>query len=621
MRNKLTFYLDIFIIVSIAVFIALGFFSFFRQFAWWHGVNVVFSILGSVPTFVVALRAAARLRITIDVFSAVALGAALYFSPDIRSAQYIILMLSSARLVDYFTQERAKRAISALLDLKPKSARLVKEGEELQVALESVRVGDVVMVENGEKIPVDGIVEKGEGLVNESPLSGESRQILKRLGDKVYASSINENGILYIKTEKIGKDTVLAKIIELVQNAQATKAPTQKTADTFAAWFLPLALGVVGGVLYFTEDITKSIALLLVICADEIAVATPIAILAGIGQAARDGVIIKGGIHLEALSRINAIVLDKTGTLTYGRQDISFIRTFWGAGEEAVVSFAAMAEKHSEHSLARTILEYARRRNIPYETPDTFEAISGKGVKAYYKGAEILVGNERFIREHNVHIQEEVAKHILDEETKGATPVIIAKDIKIIGVISIIDSPRSSAKEAIKQIHALGITNVVMMTGDNNEVAGQTARFLGIDSYHAQMLPEDKFKKVKEMVDAGQKVIMVGDGVNDAPALSIADVGIAMGAMGTDVAIEASDVALMNDQLEKIPEVIALSRRVMRVIKGNILLWIASNSIGMTLVFVGVLGPVGAALFNFLTDFIPLGNSLRLFKREKQTNF
>ncbi len=621
MKNKLPFYFDSIIIFLIALFLVLGFFSSFKGLPWWHTANVVVSLLGSIPTFITMLRALAKFRITIDVFTAVALGAALYFSPDIRSAEYIILMLSSARLVDYFTQGRTKNAISALLDLKPKSARLVKGEEEVMVPLEDVKVGEIVMVQNGEKIPVDGIVEKGEALVNESSLSGESRQVLKRTKDKVFASTINENGTLYIKTEKIGKDTVLSKIIEMVQTAQVTKAPMQRTADTFAAWFLPISLAVVGGVLYFTGDVAKSIALLLVICADEIVVATPIAILAGIGQAARNGVIIKGGVHLEALSRINAIVLDKTGTLTYGRQDISFIRTFWGAGEETVISLAAMAEKHSEHSLARTIVEYARIRNIAYETPDEFEVISGKGVIAKHNGETVLVGNERFIQEHNLHIQEEISQHILDESVKGATPVIIAKGLKIIGIISITDSPRSSAKEAIKQMHDLGIKDVIMMTGDNDEVAAQTAKFLHIDSYHAQMLPEDKFKKVKEMVDGGKRVIMVGDGVNDAPALSIADVGIAMGVIGTDVAIEAADIALMNDQLEKIPEVIALSRRVMNVIKGNIFLWIAFNVVGMTLVFIGIIGPVGAALYNFLTDFIPLGNSLRLFKRERKTQF
>ncbi len=612
---RFIFYLDIVIITLTAIFLAGGLFAAFYEIPFWHTLNVALAVVGSVPTFIVAARALLKLTITIDVFSSVALGAALYFSPDIRSAQYIILMLTFARLVDYFTQARAKRAIGALLDLKPKSARVQRGEAETHIPLEEVRVGDIVVVESGEKIPIDGVVEKGDGLVNESPLSGESHQIYKRFKDKVYASTINESGLLYVRTEKTGKDTTFAKIIELVESAQASKAPTQRIADTFAAWFLPATLLVVGSVWYFTGDITMSIALLLVICADEIAVATPIAIVAGIAQAARAGVIIKGGVHLENLSHITTIVLDKSGTLTYGKQDISFIRTFWGTTEDALFSFAATAEKHSEHPLARTLLAYARKRNIPYVTPDSFENVQGEGVKAGHKGKTIFVGNARFIADNNIHIQDVVQKHIAEESALGATPVIVGYDSKVIGVISITDALRVSAKDAIRKLHGLGIKKIIMMTGDNKEVAKQVADFLGIDEWHAEMLPEDKYKRVKALADAGEKVLMVGDGVNDAPALSAAHVGVAMGAIGADAAIEAADIALMNDNIERLPELIGLSRRVMGAIHGNIGLWIGSNTIGMALVFMGMVGPVGAALFNFLTDFIPLGNSLRLFKK------
>src|SRR3989338_2902332 len=616
-ENTFVLYLDILIITLTIMFLMGGFFAAFYEIPSWHALNVALAVAGSLPTLFAALRALVRLTVTGNALSAVALAAALSSNFDIRSVQYIILMLSFARLAGYFARTRATRTVEAFSDRMPGSACVEKGDAQTQILLGEVSVGDIVVVKSGEKIPVDGIVERGDGLVNEFSLSGESQEIFKRPQDKVYASTTNEGGLLYVKAEKIGKDTVFSHVIDLIRDAPTHKAPTQKTAEMLASWFLLISFFAAGAVLYFTGDVVTSIALLLIISVDAIAVASPIAIVAGIAQAATGGAIIKGAVQLEDAAHITAAVLNKIGERAYGGREISFVRTFWGTTEDALLSFAATAGKNSEHPLARTIVEYARKRDIPYAAPDSFGMVDGGGVKAEHKGKTILLGDERFISGNNIHVQSEVSRHIQEEFSRGATPVIVAYDMKILGVISVTDALRVFAKEAVRKLGGLGIGKIVMVTRDNKKVAEQAAAFLGIDAWYAEMSPEDKFKKVKELSDAGEKVIIISDGVADAATLSVASAEVALGSQGADIAIKAVDISLMHDKIERIPEIIDLSRRVIGVIRGNIGLWIGFNVVGITLVFAGVIEPAGAALFHFLTGLIPLGNSLRLFRKDK----
>lgn len=601
------------IILLASVFMALDFFGIKTEILGYN-LNLFVSILGGLPAILIGFSGILKFKINIDLFSSIAVVAAILFAQDYKAAEFIVLMLAFARLTDLFTEVRAKKAINELIKLKPKKAVIKIDGTEKEVPLEDVKKGDIVIVKPGERIPVDGEIMEGETFVNEAPISGESVPVYKKVGDKVIGITVNGDGLIFIKTIGIGKETVLARIISLIEEAQQSKAPTQKTADKFATLFLPATLIIVAIAYYFTENINIVISLLLVICADEIAVATPIAILAGIGQAARRGVIVKGGVHLEILSKVTTVVLDKTGTLTYGRPKFIGIKPLWNEKIDDVLLYAGIVEKYSEHSVARPILEELKGRKIKVPDPEKFELIKGEGVSAEYQGKVFYVGNEKFMERNNFHMQESIKQNMEEIINLGSTPVLVAYDKKIAGIISIMDLPRETAKYALDKLKEDNI-KVVMMTGDSRAVAQRIADSLGISEVHAQMSPEDKLVKIKEMQKNGEKVLMVGDGINDAPALSLADVGIAMGAIGTDVAIEASDITLMEDKLEKIPEVIRLSKDTMKVIRGNIILWVISNIVGVSFVLVGFIGPIGAAAFNFLTDFLPLGNSVRLFRR------
>lgn len=610
---NLRFIRDVGIIILASVFLSLDFLGVQTE-VFGYDLNFFISILGGLPAVWIGIAGLFRFKINIDLFSSLAVIAAILFAQDYKAAEFIILMLAFARLTDIFTEARAKKAINELIKLKPKKATIKTDGTEKDVPVEDVKKGDIVIVKPGERIPVDGEIVEGETFVNEAPISGESAPVYKKVGDKVVGITVNGDGLIFVKTIGIGKETVLARIISLIEEAQQSKAPTQKAADRFATWFLPATLAIVALAYYFTRDVSMAISLLLVICADEIAVATPIAILAGIGQAARRGVIVKGGVHLEDLSKVTTVVLDKTGTLTYGRPKFVGVKPLWDGKMDDVLLYAGIAEKYSEHSVARPILEELKGRKVKVPDPEKFELIKGEGVSAKYQDKDIYIGNEKFMERNNFHIQESIKQSMEEVINLGSTPVLVAYDKKIAGIISIMDLPRETAKYALDKLKEDNI-KVVMMTGDSRATAQRVANSLGISEVHSQMSPEDKLAKIKEMQKNGEKILMVGDGINDAPALSLADVGIAMGAIGTDVAIEASDITLMEDKLEKIPEVIKLSKDTMKVIKGNIILWIISNVVGVSFVLMGAIGPIGAAAFNFLTDFLPLGNSMRLFRR------
>ena len=569
---------------------------------------------GALPTAWGAARALGRFRIDIDVFNVFALGIS-FAVAELRSAAFIVLMLAFARLLDWHTESRATDAVHELLKLKPETAFREKGDTIEEVPAGTVRAKDVVVAEQGSRIPVDGTVLFGEAFVNEAPVTGESLPVQKSPGDAVLGGTLVESGMVKFRAERVGKDSTIERIAELMRQAAANKSRSEKLADRFAALFLPF-VGLFGaGVYFITGDIIMTAAIFLVACADDMAVAIPLAATAALGQAARRGIIVKGGARLDALSRVTTLVLDKTGTLTYGALSVQHAKIEPGHREAEFWHLLGIAEKFSEHPAGKAVFREARARGNHTPDPDEVRSYKGSGITAKYAGREIAAGNEELCRELGIPVDEEVRKELAAErEEFGQTVLLVYFDKKFAGMVTVADVPRAEARESLAKLQRLGLTRIIMFTGDNEAVARRVAEALGLRQYRAAMKPEDKLRELEVLLKDGP-VAMVGDGVNDAPALARADVGIAMGGGGAAVAVEAADVVILTDDLSRLPEAIELGRRTLSVIKGDIAIWALSNIAGFTLVLAGIAGPALAAFYNFATDFFPLLNSARLFRK------
>jgi Cd2+/Zn2+-exporting ATPase len=476
---------------------------------------------------------------------------------------------------------------------------MIRRGEEeVAVSVGDVQLGNVVIVGPGERIPVDGVVVAGASSVNQAPITGESMPVEKFKGSEVFGGTLNETGRLEIRTTKTGEDTTLARIVHLVEEAQETKAPIQNIADRFTVWFLPtvLVLAIIG---FFTSgDIKVAVSILLVACPCAFAIATPTAVTAGISNMARRAVLVKGGIFFELAGRIDTLLVDKTGTFTLGRPKVVEVVPLDGKSEDEVLRLAAIAEKYSEHPLARSVMALARERNIVVPDPDEFRIEIGMGITAKSGNRQILVGKEDFLRDKGVSITQETRRPISDLAERGRTVILVANDMKVVGLIAIADEIRSETSLAISSLrHSMGVQKIVMLTGDNDKVAKAVAEEIGVDDYRAGLLPGQKQEFVKRLQNEGRIVGMIGDGINDAPALAQADIGIAMGKAGTDVAIETADVTLMNDDLSRVVDFMWMSRKVLRRIKLNIFFSIIYNAVGLILGSLAMLTPVLAVIF------------------------
>ena len=565
----------------------------------------VVAIITSVPTLKEGYEGILKRKITLDLFNSVALLASVALS-EFPSAAFIALMLASARELEAVTRKKARGAVEELVRLRPKHVWVERLGKLQEVDPATVSHTDIVVVREGEQIPVDGEVIEGEAIVNEAPVTGESIPILKKLGDTVLSSSVSESGTLKLRPVRVGADTTFERIIHLIEEAEHTKAPAQRLADRFATWFFPAVLVLVAVAFLITKDVRVAIALLVVVCADDIAVSIPLAFFAAIGQAARQGVIVNGGEPLGRLGKATVVLFDKTGTLTYGHPRVETIVLAKGVVEYDFWHLVGSGEKYSKHPLAKAMLDAVAARHIVPKDPEHFEAVRGKGVRARVGGRAFLSGSHAFLEEEGVSG--------LPEATDGGEMItFVACDGKFLGALTVSDLPREEAAEAILELRNLGM-RMAMVTGDNAAVAGRIADALGIDDVRAGLLPEDKVRIVREFREAGQIVAMIGDGINDAPALAAADIGIAMGGAGTAVAIETAQIVVMHDDLRRLAHVIRLSRRTRRVVIGNFGIWGITNAVGILGVFLRVLSPALAALYNFLTDFLPLANSLQLFR-------
>ncbi len=567
------------------------------------------SLIAVTPTLWEALNDLRHRKITIDVFNTFAVVIS-FLTGEIRSSAFIALMLTFASLLEWYTATRTSDALKALLTLKPTTALREVNGLTQEVSVEEIKGGDHVVVKNGTRVAVDGVVVSGEALVNESSVTGESALVSKRAGDTLLSSTLVESGGLTFRVTHVGADSMIERMAALIKEAGTHKSRVEKLSDRFASYFLPF-VALLGLATYLvTHDARMVASLFLVACADDMAVAIPLAMTAALGQAAKRGVIIKGGARIEVLSRVTTLVLDKTGTLTYGNLRLSQVSQAPSVREKDFWTWLAVVEKYSEHPVGRSVLEEASKHLKMIPEPETFSVMRGAGVKAVYDGQEIVAGTARCAEQFGFVLPQE--SHLPD------AVLHLFVDKKYAGTICATDVPREEASQSLAALRTLGIQDIQMFTGDVAPRAKQIADALGIDSVHAVMTPEMKMQAVSGLVDAGRVVGMVGDGINDAPSLARADVGIAMGGEGTAIAAEAADVVILTDDLSRLPEMIALSRATMKVIRNDSVIWIASNLIGFLFVFTGVIGPALAAVYNFATDFLPLINSGLLFRTPKE---
>ncbi|MEQ5975552.1 heavy metal translocating P-type ATPase [Bacillus cereus group sp. MYBK5-1] len=539
----------------------------------------------------------------------------LYF----ETSAVLITLIILGKLFEAKAKGRSSEAIKKLMGLQAKTATVVRDGTEIKILIEEVVAGDIVYVKPGEKIPVDGEIVEGKSAIDESMLTGESIPVDKSIGDVVIGSTINKNGFLKVKATKVGRDTALAQIIKVVEEAQGSKAPIQRVADqisgifvpvvvviaiiTFAVWMIFVTPGDFGGAL------EKMIAVLVIACPCALGLATPTSIMAGSGRSAEYGILFKGGEHLEATHRLDTVILDKTGTVTNGKPVLTDVIVADGFNENELLRLVGAAERNSEHPLAEAIVEGIKEKKIDIPSSETFEAIPGFGIESVVEGKHLLIGTRRLMKKFNIDI-EEVSKSMEALEREGKTAMLIAIDKEYAGIVAVADTVKDTSKAAIARLKKMGL-DVVMITGDNTQTAQAIAKQVGIDHVIAEVLPEGKAEEVKKLQTNGKKVAMVGDGINDAPALATANIGMAIGT-GTDVAMEAADITLIRGDLNSIADAIFMSKMTIRNIKQNLFWALAYNALGIPIAALGFLAPwVAGAAMAFSSVSVVL-NALRL---------
>ena len=573
----------------------------------------------------------ADLALTIAALAAIALG-------EHTTAALVVFIALCGESIEGYTVDRARRAIRSIFDLQPRTARVLRENRELEVPVDEVAVGETVVLRPGERIPVDATVVSGDSSVDESALTGESLPVEKAAGDSVFTGTLNQHGALTLKVKKVGEDTTLSQVVQLVSEAAERKAPLERTADRLARLFLPLVLGVAGLTLIgwwwntgeWSPGFRPMLGVLVVACPCPLILATPTAVMAAMAWLARTGVVVRGSVALERLASVDTFAFDKTGTLTRGQPTIAGMHTFGETEEDDLLRLAAIAERHSEHILARLIVREAERRNLDISFPEEFESRPGAGVVALVKSqaaietTRVVVGSRRLLESENVDISDSVDERLTALDEAGEMVLMVAVDGQVSGMIGVKDLPREASRLVIAELRQAGIERFAMLTGDRAASAGDVARFLGWEpeTVHAGLFPADKAAWVEQQTQGGRHVAMVGDGVNDAPALASATVGLALGGVGSDIAAEAGDLVLMGDPLKPLPGLLRLSRQLVANIRQSIFLFaFGLNFLGMALSAVGILSPVAAAVFHEFASLAVMINAMRLlwFERFDET--
>lgn len=570
-------------------------------------IPIAFVLVVGFPIFRNVVRAASKGRVIAHTLMTLGVVAALLLGQWLAAALIVFLMWVGDA-IERYTAGTARRAVQSLAELMPQSARLMQGGAEVEVPIRQVKVGDTVVVRPGEKIPVDGVVLEGHATIDASTLTGESMPAEVAPGSAVMAASLTQLGSLQVRATHIGPDTTFGRVIRLVEEAEANRGNVQRMADRFSSYYLPLVIAVAVLTFLTRRDPSAVAAVLLVACSCSFALATPIAMMATIGAAARRGLLFKGGRVVEALARTDVLLIDKTGTLTLGRPQVTDVVPVNGATADSLLALAASAERYSEHPLAGAVRQEAEARGLSLQTAEAFEAIPGLGLRARIAGRQVVIGSRRWVTAGQAHPE------ISRLETEGKTLLYVEQDGELLGTVAFSDSLRPEVPEALAELRALGIREFHLLTGDNVRTAAALAEQVGVP-FAAELLPEDKIAFVRRLQAEGKVVVMIGDGVNDAPALAQADVGIAMGAFGSDIALEAASVALMRDNWLQVPEALRMARRTMSVVRLNLGFTIVYNAIGLTLAALGILPPVLAAAAQSIPDLGILANSSRLLRQ------
>ncbi len=545
-------------------------------------------------------KISSALLITIAMIAAIAIG-------DLFAAGEVAFIMALGAILEDMTTNRAKKGLKKLIGLAPTQGRRIAEGREETIPAEEIRQGDVLRILPGEAVPVDGVIISGETSVDQSIMTGESLPVDKSVGDEVFGGTINRFGVIDIRATKVGEDGSLQRLIRMVREAEDKKAPMARIADKWASWLVPVAvlIAVVAGIV--TRDITRAVTVLVVFCPCALVLATPTAIMAAIGQATKHGVIIKSGEALEKMGKVDTIAFDKTGTLTYGKLEVcDVIPLIPDVDEGALLALAASAEAKSEHPLGKAIVAYARRDGLVLSESDAFRMSAGRGVYAEVSGQKLLCGNEVFLQEGGVAIDRDTGLRLEALRRQGKAAVLVAQSGRCIGVIALSDVLRPDAARMVQRLSGMN-TGAVLLTGDNRRTAEYFAAQVGITEVRAELLPEQKVEHIRALQAENRTVCMIGDGVNDAPALKAASVGVAMGSMGSDIAVEAADIALMSDDISRIPYLKRLSNATVRTIQISIALSMCINFAAVVLSVLGILNPTtGALVHNAGSCFVVL---------------
>ena len=570
-------------------------------------VGVMLVLIGGAPIFLNVVRATLKRQVISHTLMSIGAFAALFVG-EWTTAMVVVFFMHIGSYTEKLTTEGARRAVKDLTAMAPQMARVEHNSEEIDTPIADVKINDIVVVRPGEKIAVDGEVISGQGAVDQSSVTGESMPMEAGFGSHVNAATILKQGTLKVRTQAVGAESTFGRVIKMVEEAEVHRADVQQFADKFSTYYLPVVMSIAALTFLFSRNPLATAAVLLVACSCTIALATPIAMLAMIGANAKHGVLIKGGKYIEMLARADVLLIDKTGTLTLGKPIVTDVIALDGMDENSLLSYAASADRYSEHPLADALRRSAHERDLLIHDVTDFESLAGMGVRANINGAIITVGKQSLLKTFTPPSQAQIL------EAQGKTVLFVSKDGELAGLIAASDTLRSEVPDALQAAKQLGIKKIELLTGDNEQVAASVGNALGI-SYRAGLLPEDKIRIVQEYQSQGHVVVMVGDGINDAPALAQANVGIAMKA-GTAIAIEAAHITLMHEDWNLIPHVLATAQRTMRVVKGNLGFTAAYNIIGLTLAAFGFLPPMLAAALQSIPDLGILGNSARLLRQK-----
>jgi len=574
-------------------------------------VGWLFVAAAGFPVFRNVIRAALNRQIISHTLMSLGVLAALAVG-EWTTALVIVLFMRVGNVVEGFTTDRARRAVRQLTALLPQTARIEQDGAELEIPVDQLQIGATIIVRPGEQLPADGAVISGQATIDQSAITGESMPVEVGPGAHVFAATIAQLGSLKIRVTHVGPDTTFGRVVRLVEEAEAHRAEVQRLADKVSAYYLPVVAAIALLTFLLRRDPLAAAAVLVVACSCSFALATPIAMLATIGAAAQRGLLIKGGKYLESLARADTLLIDKTGTLTLGRPHIPDILTLDGLTEDELLRWAASAERYSEHPLAEAVRTAAVQRHLTIEEPHAFQSIPGHGVRAQVNGYAVSVGSRRLLEQNNLPLPLNAAAL----EAQGKTVLFVLRDNQLLGCLAASDTLRDEVPQALIAVRALGIRHIELLTGDNEHAAASIAHHLAVD-YRAHLLPEDKIAIVKQYQAEGHTVIMIGDGVNDAPALAQADIGIAMGAAGTGIALEAAHVALLRDDWTQVPQLLAMAARTMRVVRFNIGFTTVYNVLGLSLAALGLLPPILAAAAQSFPDLGILANSSRLLRQKE----